>query len=61
MKTCFSIDALSPSGANAWRLLENDSWRECVYAEALKAGDKQITDKKSAEQWSGRRLKRDRD
>jgi len=61
MKTCFSIDALSPSGANAWRLLENDSWRECVYAEALKAGDKQITDKKSAEQWSGRRLKKDRD
>ncbi len=61
MKNCFSIDALSPSGANAWRLLENGSWRECIYAEALKDGDARIADKKSAEDWSGRRLKKDKE
>jgi len=61
MKNCFSIDALSPSAAHAWRLLENNSWRECIYAEALKDGDARITDKKSAEDWSGRRLKKDRE
>jgi len=60
MKLCFSIDALSPSGAKAWRLLENQSWRECVYAEALQDGDACITDKKSAEYWLGRRLKKDK-
>ncbi|MFQ5519541.1 MAG: hypothetical protein ACE5E3_06035 [Mariprofundus sp.] len=61
MKLCFSIDALSPSGAKAWRLLENDSWRECIYAEALKDGDARITDKQSGEAWAGRRLKKDTD
>jgi len=60
MKLSFSIDALSPSGAKAWRLLENDSWRECIYAEALKDGDATISDKKSAEDWSGRRLRKDK-
>jgi len=60
MKLSFSIDALSPSGAKAWRLLENNSWRECIYAEPLKDGDAQIADKKSAEDWSGRRLKKDK-
>lgn len=61
MKLCFSIDALSPSGAKAWRLLENDSWRECVYAAPLKDGDACISDKKNAEYWLGRRLKKDKD
>jgi len=60
MKLCFSIDALSASGAQAWRLLRNDSWRECIYAEALKDGDARITDKKTAEDWSGRRLEKDK-
>ena len=45
MKLCFSIDALSASGAKAWRLLENHSWRECTYAEPLQDGDARITDK----------------
>lgn len=61
MNLCFSIDALSPSGAKAWRLLENDSWRECIYAETLKDGDARITDKKSAETWSGLRLRKDKE
>ncbi|MDQ7000876.1 MAG: hypothetical protein Q9M12_08355 [Mariprofundus sp.] len=61
MKSCFSIDALSPSGAKAWRLLENGNWRECIYAEPLQDGDARITDKKAAEAWSGRRLKKDKD
>ncbi len=59
MKLCFSIDALSASGAKAWRLLENNSWRECIYAEALQDNDARITDKKIAEYWLNRRLKKD--
>jgi len=61
MKLCFSIDALSASGAKAWRLLENGKWRECIYAEPLHDGDACITDKKSAEYWINRRLKKDKD
>lgn len=61
MKLCFSIDALSASGADAWRLLENKSWRQCVYAEPLQDGDARITDKVTSEDWAGRRLKKDRE
>ena len=61
MKLCFSIDALSPSGAHAWRLQENERWRECIYSEPLKDGDARISDKKTAEAWSGRRLKKDKE
>jgi hypothetical protein len=61
MKLCFSIDALSASGATAWRLLDNQSWRQCVYAEPLQAGDAKITDKKNAEFWVGRRLIKDKE
>ncbi len=60
MKLCFSIDALSASGARAWRLQEDNSWRECVYAEPLQDGDARITDKQTAEFWLGRRLKTDK-
>jgi len=60
MKLSFSIDALSPSAAKAWRLLDNNSWRECIYAEPLKDGDASITDKSIAEDWSGRRLRKDK-
>ncbi len=60
MKVCFSIDALSPSGAKAWRLLENQSWRECVYAEALQQKDARIGDKKTAEKWLNLKLKKDK-
>ncbi|ATX82029.1 hypothetical protein Ga0123462_1165 [Mariprofundus ferrinatatus] len=59
MKLCFSIDALSPSGAHAWRLQKDQTWRECTYAEPLEDGDACITDKKTAEEWSGRRLTKD--
>jgi len=61
MKLCFSIDALSASGAKAWRLLENQSWRECTYAEPMRDGDARITDKESADNWAGRRLVKDKD
>jgi hypothetical protein len=61
LKLFFSIDALSPSGAKAWRLLENQNWRECIYAEPLKSGDARITDRQSAEFWVGRRLKKDQE
>jgi len=60
MKLCFTIDALSVSGAQAWRLLENKSWRECVYAEPIQQGDACITDKKQTEYWLNRRLKKDK-
>ncbi|MBN4073591.1 hypothetical protein JYT23_02010 [Mariprofundus ferrooxydans] len=60
MKVCFSIDALSPSGAKAWRLLEDQSWRECVYAEALQSEDARILDKKTAEAWLNLKLKKDK-
>jgi len=61
MKVCFSIDALSPSGAKAWRLLEDQSWRECIYAEALQHDDARISDKKTAESWLNIKLKKDND
>jgi len=60
MNVCYSIDALSPSGSKAWRLQENGSWRPCTYAEPLQDGDARITDKETAEYWSGQRLKKDR-
>ena len=61
MKLCFSIDALSPAGDKVWRLLENQSWRECLYAEPLQDGDAHLTDKATAEFWAGRRLKKDKE
>ena len=61
MKLCFSIDALSASAARAWRLQRDQSWRECIYAEPLQDSDMRVTDKKTAEEWHGRRLKKDRD
>ena len=61
MNLCFSIDALSASGGHAWRLLEDESWRPCSYAEPLKTGDARIDEKRVAEQWSGRRLIKDKE
>jgi len=61
MKLCFSIDALSASAARAWRLQRDQSWRECIYAEPIQDSDMRVTDKKTAEEWHGRRLKKDRD
>jgi len=61
MNICFSIDALSPSGAKAWRLLENQHWRECIYGEPLQTGDARITNKADAEAWLNLRLKQDKE
>jgi len=61
MKIAFSIDALDASGAHAWRLLDDEqTWRECVYAEPLDTHDARITDKETTEGWAGRRLKKDK-
>lgn len=60
MNLCFSIDALSPSGAKAWRLQQDNSWRRCIYAEPLKGGDACITDKAEAESWLNRRMKQNK-
>jgi len=61
LNLCFSIDALSPSGAKAWRLQENGDWRECVYAEPLQTGDARITNRSDAEYWLNRRMKTDKE
>ncbi|RMG91152.1 MAG: hypothetical protein D6703_05875 [Zetaproteobacteria bacterium] len=58
---CYTIDALSDSGKQAWRLQEDGSWRTCKYGESLKEGDKRITDVDEAEQWTGQRLKKTAD
>jgi len=60
MQICFSIDALSPSGGKAWRLQQDQSWRDCIYAEPLQDGDARITDKQQARTWLNRRLKKDK-
>jgi len=61
MKLCFSIDALSASGAKAWRLQTNHCWRECIYAEALQGDDARISNKQDVEYWLNRRLIKDKD
>lgn len=61
MKVIFSIDALSPAGDKAWRLQSNDSWRECTYAEPLRAGDAELTEKNEINFWPGRKLIKDKD
>jgi len=61
MNLCFSIDALDAPGSHAWRLLDDEkTWRNCVYAEPLDKHDANITDKESAEDWVGRRLKKEK-
>jgi hypothetical protein len=60
MQLCFSIDALSAAADQAWRLQDDGSWRECTYAEPLQPGDACVENKATAEDWAGRRLKRDK-
>lgn len=60
MNFCYSIDALSPAGDKAWRLKKDNTWRSCTYAEPLQHEDARITDKDQAEDWVGRRLKKDK-
>ncbi|MDQ6968563.1 MAG: hypothetical protein Q9M14_07770 [Mariprofundaceae bacterium] len=61
MNITFSIDALSPAADKAWRLQQDDTWRECTYAEPLQTNDARITDKHTAEHWAGRRMQKDND
>jgi len=59
--TFFSIDALAASGSHAWRLLDDEkTWRKSRYAEPFDTHDARITDKEIAEDWAGRRLKKDK-
>lgn len=60
MNYAFSIDALSPSAASAWRLQEDKSWRRCTYAEPMQPGDAIINDKDRIHYWMNRRLKKDK-
>jgi len=61
MNVVFSIDALDATGSHAWRLLDDrKTWRACVYAELLDAHDAHITDRETAGDWAGRRLKKDK-
>lgn len=61
MKLCLSIDALSVAGDQAWRLQQDDSWRSCRFAAPLQPNDARITDKTQAEDWAGRRMKKDKE
>jgi len=58
---CFSIDALSAAGNEAWRLSDDmHHWRTCAFAEDLKGSDVRIYDQDEASGWSGMRLVRDK-
>ncbi len=60
--TFFSIDALDAAGSHAWRLLNDEkTWRECLYAEPPRKNDARITDKKTAEDWAGHRLEKNKE
>jgi len=62
MKLFFTIDALSARGDKAWRLQSDmESWRPSTYAEAIQAGDAEITTREQAESWTGRRLVADKE
>ena len=62
MKLSFTIDALSARGDKAWRLQSDmQTWRPSTYAEAIQAGDAEITTKEQAEAWTGRRLVADKE
>lgn len=62
MKSCFSIDALSSSGKQAWRLQEDGrSWRSITYAECLQAHDARIGDEKELQAWQHLRMRADKE
>lgn len=61
MKLCFTIDALSAAGDDAWRLLaDGESWRACIFAEDAREGDAMPEDTAQVQQWAGQRLKKDK-
>lgn len=62
MRFYFTIDALSARGDKAWRLQHDmESWRPCTYAEAIRPGDAEVTDRELAQKWAGRRLVKDKE
>ena len=62
MKLCFSVDALSSAGDQAWRLLEDGQhWRACSFTETLQPGDARLTDREALQSWTGQRLKTDKE
>lgn len=61
MNLTFSIDALSPAADKAWRLQSDNTWRACIYAEPLQKNDARISSKSTAEDWSGRRMQKDKE
>lgn len=62
MKLCFTIDALSAAGDDAWRLLaDGKNWRACVFAEDAREGDALLEDMAQIQTWTGQRLKKDKE
>ncbi|HKJ83037.1 MAG TPA: hypothetical protein VJ961_03335 [Mariprofundaceae bacterium] len=62
MKLCFTIDALSAAGDDAWRLLEDgESWRPSVFAEDLRKGDAMLEGPEQVKSWAGLRLRKDKE
>ncbi len=57
----FSIDALSASGKQAWRLQTGpkQQWQACVFAAKLRPSDACIESKQEAQNWIGCRFKKD--
>lgn len=61
MKFCFTIDALSAAGNEAWRLTSDDQrWRKATFAEDVKSEDARLTDEGIVRGWMGMRLSRDK-
>jgi len=61
MKLFFSVDALSLLGNKAWRLQQDNTWRDCHFGENLQGTDAQITKKDEVRNWVNMRLKKDND
>ncbi len=61
MNILFSIDALSLVGDKAWRLQDDDTWRDCSFGENLKDGDAKISAKDEVRAWVNIRLVKDKE
>jgi hypothetical protein len=61
MKFCFTIDALSAAGNEAWRLMADEQrWRTATFAEDVQSQDARLTEDEIVRGWMGRRLSRDK-
>lgn len=62
MKLFFTIDALSARGDKAWRLQSDmETWRTSTYSEAVQEGDAEVSQREKADDWTGRRLIKDKE